>query len=66
MNCCNGNCNQGRDCPSRVAKVGRRIPRYPDLLGHDEPHRMKHLARWALVCIAAMFAVAAIVGVLHA
>jgi len=27
MNCCDeyGDCRQGRDCPARVAKVGRRI-----------------------------------------
>ena len=26
MNCCDeyGDCNQGRDCPARVARVGRR------------------------------------------
>jgi hypothetical protein len=24
MNCCNKDCNQGRDCPVRVAKVGQR------------------------------------------
>lgn len=28
MNCCNayGDCQQGRNCPARVAKVGQRIP----------------------------------------
>jgi len=24
MSCCNGNCNQGRACPARVAKAGQR------------------------------------------
>jgi len=27
--CCDGMCNQGRDCPARVAKVGQRYPKYP-------------------------------------
>lgn len=24
MNCCNQNCNQGRECPARVARIGRK------------------------------------------
>lgn len=34
MNCCNdyGDCRQGRDCPARVAPIGRRTPRYPEAL----------------------------------
>ena len=24
MNCCNHNCNQGRNCLARVAKIGRK------------------------------------------
>lgn len=31
MNCCDTDCNQGRDCPARVAKVGQRMPA-PDAL----------------------------------
>lgn len=27
MKCCEGNCNQGRDCPNRVARVGWSYPR---------------------------------------
>ena len=27
--CCDGECNQGRDCPARVAKIGQRYPKYP-------------------------------------
>lgn len=26
MNCCNGNCEQGRSCPARVAKIGNGKP----------------------------------------
>lgn len=27
--CCDGECNQGRDCPATVAKVKQRYPKYP-------------------------------------
>lgn len=27
--CCDGECNQGRNCPAIVAKVGQRYPKYP-------------------------------------
>lgn len=25
MNCCDYECNQGRDCPARVAKIGQKM-----------------------------------------
>lgn len=28
--CCDNNCNQGRDCPSKVAPVKLSYPRYED------------------------------------
>lgn len=58
MNCCDeyGDCRQGRDCPARVAKVGRRIPKHPQ---PPRPERwrdyLKDLARAMLLVIAAMF-----------
>lgn len=53
MNCCdeNGNCNQGRDCPVRVAKIGQRIPG-PDLLPPSVwRYQLKRLAYWMLMAI---------------
>jgi hypothetical protein len=32
MNCCDDKCNQGRDCPARVTKVGHRYPKHPQTL----------------------------------
>ena len=26
MNCCDYDCNQGRNCPARVARVGQKMP----------------------------------------
>ena len=58
MNCCDeyGECLQGRDCPARVAKVGRRIPKHPQ---PPRPERwrdyLKDLARALLLVLAVMF-----------
>ena len=68
MNCCDeyGNCNQGRDCPARVAKVGRKDYAHEALPTSAAPHYLKHLAKWMLICIAALFAAALFVGITHA
>ncbi|MGI9153591.1 MAG: hypothetical protein ACR2IY_06940 [Rubrivivax sp.] len=63
MSCCNQNCGQGREC---VAKVGQRYPRYPEPLRGAEQGYLRHLARWMLICICALFAAAFVMGVLHA
>ena len=57
MNCCDYDCNQGRDCPARVAKVKRRIPKHPVPLRKGEYLRsnLRHLAKWMLLAIAVMF-----------
>ncbi len=67
MNCCDeyGDCRQGRDCPARVAKVGRRIPKHPQ---PPRPERwrdyLKDLARAMLLVIAAMFVSAVTVALM--
>ena len=52
MNCCDYDCTQGRDCPVRVAKVGRRYPKHPEV---DPPSmwrdQLRHLARWFLYAL---------------
>ena len=63
---CNHDCNQGRDCPARVAKTKRRYPAHPAPLRQPQHTYLKHLARWTLVCIAVMFAAAFSVGVAYA
>lgn len=69
MNCCdeNGNCNQGRDCPVRVAKVGQRI-HGPDLLPPSVwRSQLKRLAYWMLMAILGLFWLAFLVAcVAHA
>ena len=54
MNCCDdyGNCNQGPNCPVRVAKVKQRYPKYPD--GKYQPYLNRHLkalAYWMLMAL---------------
>ena len=50
MNCCNHNCNQGRNCPARVAKIDRNCP--------------ARAAKWVLIGIAAaLFAATVLLGV---
>ena len=51
-NCCDeyGNCNQGRNCPARVAKVGQRTPAAEPLPPPTLPGQMRQLTKWVLVC----------------
>ena len=50
--CCDGLCNQGRDCPVRVAKVGQRYPKYPQPYPQSLWRRhLKALAKWMLLAI---------------
>ena len=54
MNCCDeyGECNQGRNCPARaakVAKVGRRYQTQEELPPTLWRLYVKHLAKWLLI-----------------
>lgn len=66
MNCCDeyGDCRQGRDCPVRVARIGRRDYAKEPYPPSPAPRYLKHLARWVLITIAAAFAAAFLVGLL--
>ena len=55
MNCCDYDCNQGRNCPARVAKVGQRTPAAEPLPPSTLPGQMRQVAKWALVCIATLW-----------
>lgn len=68
MNCCDeyGECRQGRDCPIRVAKVGRKDHAPAPLPASLWRVYLKHLAKWMLICIAVLFAAAIATGVANA
>jgi hypothetical protein len=68
MNCCDeyGDCRQGRDCPVRVAKVGRKDHAPAPLPTSFWRAYLKHLAKWMLICIVVLFAAAIATGVAHA
>lgn len=62
MTCCNYDCEQGRDCPARVAKVGQRIPAATPLLPSRwnttlrRPAACWLVAIWLSLCAAAFIA----------
>lgn len=58
MSCCNHDCNQGRNCPARVARVGQRYQGPEPLLGSPWRRHLKELARAFLLLIAVMLATA--------
>jgi hypothetical protein len=68
MNCCDeyGDCRQGRDCPVRVAKVGRKDHAPAPLPASFWRAYLKHLAKWMLIVIAVLLVSAAVVGARHA
>lgn len=49
-NCCDeyGNCNQGRECPVRVAKIGQRMKAADPLPASMWRVYMRYLAKWML------------------
>lgn len=55
MNCCDeyGDCNQGRDCPVRVARVSRRDYDRDPLPPSKTPRHLRALAKWMLIAIVA-------------
>lgn len=68
MNCCDeyGECRQGRDCPVRVARIGRKDHAKATMPASFWRAYLKHLAKWMLICIAVLFAAALFLGVAHA
>jgi hypothetical protein len=60
MTCCNNDCNQGRDCPARVANVGKSIPL--PVYDYEPPRTLAyHLVPFVLLAL-----IVAVVGVLMA
>lgn len=66
MNCCDeyGECRQGRDCPVRVAKIGKRMPGPEPLRGVAWRRHLKDLASAMLLVLAALVVSAIVVGML--
>jgi hypothetical protein len=52
-NCCDdfGNCNQGRDCPVRVARVGQRMKTADPLPPSIWRDQLKRLGYWMLMAV---------------
>lgn len=67
MNSRDDNCNQGRNCPVRVAKVGQKL-HGPELLPPSVwRYQLKRLAYWVLMAILGMLWLAFLVAcVAHA
>lgn len=62
MNCCDGDCHQGRDCPVRVAKVGQRL-QGPELLPPSVwRYQLKRVAWWFVLGILGMLWLAFLVA----
>jgi hypothetical protein len=64
VSCCNNDCEQGKDCPARVARVGgyRKQTRQP-LPPTTWRNNVRHLAWWMLVTFIVMLLAALTVGV---
>jgi hypothetical protein len=59
MNCCDYDCNQGRNCPARkapakVAKVKQRLPGDKPLPANPWRAYLGHVAKWLLIAVAGM------------
>jgi hypothetical protein len=69
MSCCdeyctNYGCNQGRNCPARVANVGKRHHGAQPLLPSPWKRQLKIGAKWALITISLLFYAALLSAVL--
>jgi hypothetical protein len=49
--CCNDNCNQGRDCPVRVARIGQRMKAADPLPPSTWRDQLRRLGYWMLMTV---------------
>ena len=54
MNCCSNDCNQGRDCPARVAKAKPVMMAADPLLPSVWRYQLRKLAYWMLLAVFGM------------
>ena len=66
-NCCDdyGNCNQGRDCPVRVARVGQRMKAADPLPPNIWRGQLRRLGCWVLMGILGMLSLSFLVACTH-
>lgn len=58
MNCCDYDCNQGRNCPARgakVARIGRKDYTREELPPTLWRRQLRSLAKWMLVVLSMLF-----------
>lgn len=53
--CANYGCNQGRDCPARVARIGRKDYSREELPPSIWREQIKQLGKWMLIAYMLMF-----------
>jgi hypothetical protein len=64
MTCCDHDCEQGRECPARVAKIGQRIPAADPLPPSTWRESLRDFAAAVLLTTLGMLVGALIVGVM--
>lgn len=70
MNCCDYDCNQGRNCPARmankVAPIGKSYPRVIPTQSTEPVHmfdgKWRHLAKWLGLYLAMVALLIAVLG----
>lgn len=62
--CCNQDCAQGRNCPARVAKIGRKYHGFEPLGGSVWRRQLRYLASATLVMLAVILVSAITVGLI--
>lgn len=51
MNCCDYECNQGRDCPARTAKIGQKMKCADPLPDSTWRYKIECLGYWMLMAV---------------
>ena len=62
MSCCNGNCEQGRQCPARVAKYRPVMLAAEPLPAGKWRDHLKNISRWFMMAILGLFWLAFLVA----
>lgn len=65
MNCCDYDCHQGRDCPARVARIGRKDYDREELPPSIWREQLRQLGKWMLIVWSLLFYAALLSAVLR-